>query len=122
MDVGVGLEPTLAARAGRRQRWERFNDDYEALLDTLFGLDALDPNTAWNEINALEAAQPLRPLADPYRARTMRRFGDDAAAWTWVQRWIADWLFPMSVHDLVVTGLLGFFCEIRPQWAAAQPG
>ena len=120
--VAAGVDPALAALGGSFVSSGRFTEAYDATLSTLFGLAHLDPHAAWNEINRLEQTAPLRPLADPYRAMTVRRGGDDPAFWGWVDRWLDDGLFPMSTHDMVVTGTLRLFLEIRPHWVARRTG
>ncbi|WP_163888007.1 hypothetical protein [Mycolicibacterium hippocampi] len=41
-----------------------------------------------------------------------------ASANQWLHAWFAEPDFPMEVSDLVVTGLLRFFVEVRSQWLA----
>lgn len=110
------LPPTVAAVQGRFVSCGEYTEDYDALLAALFGLSELPAPQAWARLDQLEARRTLYPLGAAYRAQTAQRGGDVASANQWLQAWFAEPDFPMEVSDLVVTGLLRFFVEVRSQW------
>lgn len=114
------LPPTVAAVQGRFVSCGEFDEEYDQLLAALFSLAQMSPQAAWTKLDELEATRSLHPLGAAYRAQVARRGGDLASSQRWLHAWFAEPLFPMSVADLVVTGLLGFFVEVRPQWAVTR--
>ncbi|CAA0109195.1 Uncharacterised protein [Mycolicibacterium vanbaalenii] len=116
------LPPTVAAVQGRFVSCGEYTEDYDALLAALFSLSELSPQQAWARLDQLETERSLHPIGAAYRAQTARRGGDPASAHQWLYAWFADPNFPMDVSDLVVTGLLRFFVEVRGQWLASVTG
>lgn len=113
------LPPTVAAVQGRFVSCGEYTKDYDALLAALFSLSELSPQQAWTRLDELEAGRSLHPIGAAYRAQTARRGGDEVSANQWLHAWFAEPEFPMDVPDLVVTGLLRFFAEVRGQWLAS---
>lgn len=113
------LAPTVAAVQGRFVSCGEYTEDYDEILARLFGLAELPPHEAWALLDRLEAGRPLHPIGAAYRAQTARRGGDMSSADQWLEAWFAEPNFPMAVSDLVVTGLLRFFCEVRGKWLSS---
>lgn len=110
------LAPTVAALQGRFVSCGQYTEEYDQLLAVLFSIGRIPPQAAWAVLDELEATRSLHPIGAAYRAQVARRGGDQASAQQWLSAWFAEPQFPMSVPDLVVTGLLGFFIEVQPQW------